>query len=561
MAEGAEVPKGVGDSPKEGMESPKGLPEEQVEVWRQARGALKNLIPEKDKKTDLTDENLVRLARLAAMPHNQSRARMENLISSGDNLFISGQVGVDQWSKLGGVLRELADTFPSQEREGFFREYEYDTQVGAELDMRSVQPPFDTSWPPKYFTSSTEARRHGLELNEWQRLLRARAQLANACAIKHEKKDTDLVATKDNPLFNLKREELKLMYEMPGVKQSLWRFFNELFVAERVNGRFRLRLKPAGGGAPGALEKLKDVEELKRKIWSREGENSILRDRIVENEIDARAAVAVAWNLIFIGHTVESADLYRDVEPCPAYGEQPRALCHPLSKAMVRYQLKKIEEFDENKVRPWGGNHLGNWLKERVIKDPQFRARFKDGMIRPFPETMCVSLLEYIKVDKKGITLAEKILSQNDEGIDWNQVSQETAGDYKDFMDTAVNGFTFATGLREINLRDPTTRREWATKLGDVIGKMRPKVLGKEYDDDDFIVWSIAASVGLRRKTSQLFLALPDHIYGVVLDSLLKNVLVDDKEKIKRIKARLLEKNVLSGPMRTIRDLKRPFNR
>lgn len=559
------------------VEPPKGLPEEQVEAWRQASGKLGNLIPEKGKKTDLTDESLVRLAQLAAMPHNQSRVIIENLIASGDNLFISGQVGVDQWSKLGGALRELADTFPSQEREGFFREYEYDTQVGAELDMRPVQPPFDTSWPPKYFTSSTEARRHGLELNEWQRLLRARAQLANACAIKLEKKDTDLVATKDNPLFNFKREELRLMYEMPGVKQSLWRFFDELFIGEkkdeegRVRGRIRLRLKPAAGGEngdPGALVKLLDVEGLKKRIWSREGDKSILKDGIVENEIDARAAVAAAWNLIFISNTVESADLYRDVEPCPAYGEQPRALCHPLSKAMMRYKLKeivnkegKIEEFDENKVRPWGGNHLGNWLKERVIKDPQFRARFKDGEIRPFPETMCVSLLEFIEVDDKGTTLAEKILNQDDEGIDWNKVSQETAGAYKDFMDTAVNGFTFATGLREINLKDPTTRREWATKLGDVIGKMRPKILGDEYDRNDFVIWSIAASVGLKRQTSELYLNIPENIYSIVLDGLLKEVLVDDKKKIKEVKAQLMEKNVFSGAKRTIVDWKRVFTR
>jgi len=570
-----------------GQDEPPGV-EGRVEAWREGMGILGGLLvpPEEGGEAPLNDPKIVRIARAALLPHNQNRKGLEGLLDRVNDLFINDEdLDPLQAAQLGGVIRGLADILPPAET--LFREYEYDTQVGAELDMRAVQPPFDTSWPPKYFTSLKEARRHGLqELGDWQRLLRARAQLANACALKNEKKDTDLVATKDNPLFNLKMQELRLMYEMPGVKETLWLLFDELFEGEYDDdkGRLVLKLKPVEppeGEDPGAgaVKKLKDVEALKEKYWReriRDGDemiinpDSLIARGFVGDEVDAKAAVAVAWNLMFIGNTVESADIDRKVKPNPSYGEQPRALCHPLSKALVRYLPETKDKFDPDKIRPFGGQRFGNWLKERVTKDPKFRAGLKSGKIKPFPETMCVSLFEYIFVEqlmeeadgemvpKRKVTLAEKLLNKTDEGIDWNMVSQETAGDYKDFMGAATNGYTFVVGLDMFDFKDPRTWDEWTTKLGDVIGKMRPKILGTEYDSDDFLVWSICASIGLRFGTSELFLNIPDEApYGTVLDTILDPILVDQKRKKQRIKARFLEKNVFSGPARSVREFLR----
>jgi len=483
-------------------------------------------------KMVITDPALQRLAKEAMQSRTQTPEGLQRLLNRGSDWFLEGKVPEEEWAILAGVIEKRMSEMPLpqaaiplvseglmaeqflkaaqamekaalQQRE-MTMESTYDIFVNAEYIQAPIRTDFDT-FPPRWFREMSP---------EGQKLIRARTRLANAAFIKRRVAHIDPEAAKDNEFLILTREEAELMYKMKGVRETLETMFKKLFIGETFNGRYRLKLKEK------EAKKLADSEKFKSVL-----RRFLLSKRVVDNETEATAAVAVAWNLVFTSNAIESADLEREVIPGPTYGEQIRAAMHPLIKARKKVLKEKDEEIGTEEG--WGGL-LGTWLAERVTHDEKFKKAFKEGQIKPFPETLFVSMFEATQLSD-GETLAQKLIERKP--INWHdsKMPAELFGAYADMWDTTLKAYFFTTGKKPLDARDT---RPWSAELADIISKMRGGILKNEYTDPNFLFWCICSSVGLREYTSMPIIALPGgENYGAFLDNVLSPRLVDKKTK------------------------------
>lgn len=67
---------------------------------------IDDLINPREGKALVTDISLLRLARLAKQPRNQTPERLEELLKKGDDWYAEGRVSEEEWSLLAGVVEE-----------------------------------------------------------------------------------------------------------------------------------------------------------------------------------------------------------------------------------------------------------------------------------------------------------------------------------------------------------------------------------------------------------------------------------------------------------------------
>lgn len=456
----------------------------------------------------------------------------------------------------------------------------YDVFVNAELYQAPINLQIDT-FPPQWFKNSPEWAK-GKDIREWQDLIRARIRMANAAFVKRKVANVNPEAAKDNEFLSLTWREFMLIYNMPGGRAAFEEIFQELFVNayEDVEGTIWYEFEKGklshyeagekngqemGGYKFRTINREKLSNEEWEKYFKRKGlglhfqapdklKNFIRwRETIIETlkknekleELEARAAFGAVWNIIFVGNAIESADHERWVQPSIVYGEQIRANMHPLVKAKAKILKNRGPTMEVGTEEGWGKG-LGNWLTERVVRDPKFRRAFETGKIKPFPETMLNSLFEVIQDgSRRGKTLAERFMKKEKVICNYQDEGGDIFGEYVDIWDSAFKGYSYATGRIPLERMEKKAIQEWTGELADVISKLGGKGYDEYYRDANFLLFCICNSVGIRSHTSKLVLELPDRFYKIDLEAILNPRLLAAFKKPRKIKSQVM--NALHG--------------
>jgi hypothetical protein len=432
-------------------------------------------------------------------------------------------------------------------------------------------------------------------------LMQTLVALANSCFYKWKYGDTNLdvmVDPRGEATFNAPNEMMQKMYEIPGVRQTMESIVQNYFepgeeivmvekkerniktgemetVIDKKTGEavlepkklFVLRLKGTKNG---------DVDRVVGKAQNIGDEQAKLVDNLISQGIkksDAMLAVSTAFNLLYVGHVFEDADINRKLKACDAYVEQMRAFMFPGTKARSKFGLDKkpiTEKSDANQKESvgteegWGGQ-LGQWLTEVVIRarhkvdqgvgendpDVKFYRQYQKREIHPFPERLFAgffTLTEIKKGEVSGLTrdmsLAEALY--NKKTIDFNGAGRGVNpwGSYYDASDSAnklykiVKGDQKSYSLPLGDERNYQAVASWAHEVSDARKKVREKeILKPHVDNREFVKWIIAACVqgGIFPRSAEMVLMTPgvEENQDVYFDGLLqrRDLLEKDEDK------------------------------
>jgi hypothetical protein len=303
---------------------------------------------------------------------------------------------------------------------------------------------------------------------------------------------------------------------MPGVRESLETFVGTLLEFYKEDGNIFLRIKQDGGQVKpevmGILENFLDYKENLAKY--------ILNHNIggVKSLVEARGAVATAWNFLSIGNVMESADLLRI-----GGGDKIRTMMRPLDKAFNKWKIGKGAMTGEEEN--FGGS-VGSWMLYKFETNPNFREKLKkgyaDGSLRPFPVRMGVGMLEVIDVETETgekVKLAEALMNRTKIKTKYSEAP--LLFKFSSLWGASMDAFNYAIGKNILEYGKNSG--EWVAKLGDTLASLRSmKVLKGDrtlrfVDDPEYMVWVIANSIGLK-KTQKLVMNIPGNWnYGEVI--------------------------------------------
>jgi hypothetical protein len=357
---------------------------------------------------------------------------------------------------------------------------------------------------------------------DFQTQVTARVQLLAAVGVKLRGRLDDIVK---NEALTMKKKEFKELIRCEGVWPSLCQIFQDLFEEDpEASGYFGIRLKMPNreigdrdpeedpANAPNILKRIDDYKtELRQKL---EGQGY--------SRIDAKRAVAVAYNLLYIGDAIESADKGKNAGDFVTFNPSARVFYHPADQARGKWGIVKEGEeeqvgFDED----WGGN-IGDWTISRREVDQNFR----ENLTRrqeippftklPFPETMMISLYEFIKInDDQGeeISLAQALLDGLDlESLNLEGLDPDVFATWRDSARTVHAFYKFLTNEGpQNNDFDFTDLRGTLSKLTNPKSKLP---LQEVYSDPEYIAWCILGYYGLDLSTSTPLVSL--HSLGIV---------------------------------------------
>lgn len=150
---------------------------------------------------------------------------------------------------------------------------------------------------------------------------------------------------------------------------------------------------------------------------------------IVDNALEEKRAVATAWNFLFVGNIVESADIYRQLKPTQVNSDKIRTLMMPLEKFLQKLNIRKglLRGTEES----FGGS-IFLWAKKRYEEEgekfasklitaaDQDRDTLTDEKVkwRLFPKRVMCSFNDMYVVeteDKQTMTMSEALLSSYSE--------------------------------------------------------------------------------------------------------------------------------------------------
>ncbi len=459
----------------------------------------------------------------------------------------------------------------------------YEVFVNSEFLQQPISLQVDT-FPPMWFKKLTSEKQHEI---------RVRIRLANGAFIKRQVADIDGDKAKENQYLTLTEREFALLYEgMPGVKETMEIYMKTLFESYQDNGANLLKIKNVEVLVKSINYKKKNDVYLATVIYPENEEDreievekgtkvgdrvktidenildslndfQTFQEKLIKQlsedldieELDAKAAVAVAWNLLFIGNVVESADTERNVDPSGVYGEQIRAFMHPLVKALKKFKAfgdkREEDQLSVGTEEGWGGV-IGDWITGRNIKDPVFAGKLRKREIKPFPERMFISFPELITVEaevgkeKVKMSMAEALIEGHK--IICKVSDSDLFGKYSDAWDSCWKAYNYAIGKVPLDFREGG---KWVRELVDARAKIvgintvgsdgkKTYPLRKYCQSPEFHLWVLANSIGLMSGTSEIILSLPfdDDAYDTVVDQLLKHPRLmptrEDREFVKK---------------------------
>lgn len=315
-------------------------------------------------------------------------------------------------------------------------------------------------------------------------LRHVRAKLLNGVAWKQMIRNKDVDKLMSNEAIDLNKHELKLLMEMPHVEEALRLMFGELFEVNPGESKNLLTIKkdrrPDGTISreldPEVQNILEHFQDYKEKLALRiqfprgkDESNSDYEQRITEmyndhdffdgkevkktyknkktggvlertvweggnktkEGMEFRAAVAVAWEFMYIGNLLESADEDRLLKPSEPVSDKLRTMIHPLAKAMGKWGIYKGDKEGHKGVygkdekegkydvvtgeeEPMGGP-IAAWVLYHLEMDEVKSRKYEDSFrykllkresgYRPLPKRMAASLVEMLEVpveDKDG---------------------------------------------------------------------------------------------------------------------------------------------------------------
>lgn len=444
--------------------------------------------------------------------------------------------GVNESNEKKGELETIASLFSSERAEST-----YETFVTAEFLQQPIQLQVDT-FPPSWFRNKPE-NFHGT-ISDWQQVIRARINITNASYIKAEVAALDGEKAKNNSYLKLSEKELKIIYEMEGVQETMHNIVNDFFVIEKnpkSGAEFLVLKKESVNGKPWK-EVLANFRDYQESLVT-----ALIKSKQM-SESDARGAVAASWNFLYISNVFESADVKRDIsgECANIFGEQIRAMMHPLSKAKQKFIKGKMDERSQGTEEGWGGN-VGAWFADMFTWEDtrsRFEEKLESGGIKPFPERIGASMVDIMKVKtSKGEMSLGKAIFLN-EKVDFNRADSNLFGEYGDKWDSFFKYYYYSTGKNLIQFGKNIN--EWSNDLADILAKIRgikapgtnPKAqMFQELDTPEAFGWIMLNSVGIVR-SPDLMLNIPNGLsYEAIVDVILRQPrLVPEKAKRKEIK-------------------------
>lgn len=439
------------------------------------------------------------------------------------------------------VLGELGQSMTSERNVGT----DYATFVNAEYIQQPLQPQFD-AFPPIWFKNPPD-RFRGSSV-EWQQLARARVRLTNAAYVKAEVAALDGEAAMKNSWLKLTEEELGLVYREPGVRESMESMMIDFFERDKKDpsGTFFLALKKgdvAGKGWKGVLAEFRDYQDV------------LVRGLIEKgmSDLDAKAAVAMAWNFLYVSNVFESADTDRDIPgSCGnVFGEQIRAMMHPLGKAKRKFAVRQDLEaggVSQGTEEGWGGK-VGAWFADMMTWDetrPDFESKLNSGELVPFPRRIGASMIETMEVeviDDVGkitkMSMARALLEKKH--IVFGKSNSNLFGEYGDKWDTYWKYYQYAVGKVPLQRWDKESIHNWSGSLADVLAKVRSisypgtnRKMFVDLDSANSFAWLILNTVGIVRSSKYLVADLSSYnvdYHQAILAFLRQPRLVPEKEK------------------------------
>lgn len=385
-----------------------------------------------------------------------------------------------------------------------------------------------------------------------QRLWMVRIKLVNGAAYKQALRNVDAEKLMFNRALDISRDELKLLLEMPKFQESMQEMFTDLLEWEddKAKPGFRyLRLKKRER-TPDEIKKnvvgrplddntkifLTHFEAYKEQLALRmdgEKEPEKAYSSGKRASIETRSAVGAAWNFLYVGNLIESADVDRQLKPTEIVSDKIRTMIHPLQKALGKWGVYKEGQGKLEGVtgeeEPMGGD-IASWVKYHlelgeIRGDSSFRNKLLSGEIKPFPKRTLCSIAELFVVEKKMSngkveknTMAELIMKKEkiQLGNDYLGNDLDIYSDYRDIMDGCKTAYTYLSGAAEYG-KNP---KEWARKFNADIALIRQynangvdKKTGVRFrpnlnfvDDPEFTAWVIAASTGFDHRGDSVVL-------------------------------------------------------
>ncbi len=427
------------------------------------------------------------------------------------------------------------------------------------------------------------------------------------------------------------REEMNLLWnEMPGFRIVMATMFEELFEIreERPIGTpasspdkmkllsFKRGVSQGVGRQPALLssaQAYKNNLTSKLTAFFEEHPDQLKAAKqagwapSLEPKVFAKAAVSAAWNLLYIGGAIESADvgdpnidiqgiinaarqraagqgreqennevrtaladsglIGRNIRDGRASAEQIRSLMGPLQRSLSK-AFKKPDQVGTEEG--WGGS-LGEYVADNII-DTEFAKQVFSGQRLIFPARMGASFFDLTKLGD-GPSLAEELVGTGKRSLGHNLFDYVNPGDidflpegrggeiwilHLDTLDSAKKVFQMMAGKAEYRKVDdiPQIRQN----LVGALIKLKGTVLRPIFKDPDIVVSAIAGTIGVESLARDLFLGLGNDEYDYAVDVFLRSRrllgLLDDKKvrtgrREKRVKPRkyIMERLAAKNPV------------
>jgi hypothetical protein len=446
----------------------------------------------------------------------------------------------------------------------------YDALVSAEGAQMAIDPRLFETEPPAWYRNLSE---------KWQEVIRARIAILMGCYHKRARGHFDLAAMVENTDIRIDRDALDIMWrEMPGFRIAVATITEDIFEITREippglpnkeeNAVYLMVLKRE------AIKILENFADYKKKLTTLLEDYFKINPQLLEVEgspqfsprTAARAAVATAWNLFFVGNAVDSGDqgdlskieeiqkkfrlsdedlrnnptVGRKVRNPIVYAEQARAMMLPFDKAWGK-TFRSEDRIGTEET--WLGN-LGDYIAERNRHDSRFREEFFKRKRRIVPQRLFASWFDLTSFEEKkeGISLGRKLCEGkkrkleinglwdfiNPEEVDFRKLSSsELWGGYADVWDSARKIYEMIGGKNPLKIENVAL---WRQTLATSLSKLRGTVLAPYFKDSQILVACIAGSIGLTQFTNEYLLTLPEDEYDVLLnlalndDRLFKNM-------------------------------------
>jgi hypothetical protein len=378
-------------------------------------------------------------------------------------LTVEPETDTDEEDEEAEAQRRTPPPQYTQTETGESREYGYGPK--RDVFVRKVISGDNTSFrdtsPPTWYENLTRdpvpgrTDRFGKErgaIEQWK--IRVVAELASAAGTKTAFKDGNLddLANKYRP--SVAKEEFKLLYEtneqgmgLPGFKDSLEVYMQSLFSFDRNTGFLSLKdltYTDESGQEKNIYDDFYGYQcDLAEKLLKGTGLFTGRKIEGIRTLEDAKIALGTAWNFLFVGDVVESADEDRLLNPGKAYGDKVAAMFHPEAKFLRKFRLRfpgarpvvGKEQFT-GEEEPFGGSY-GDWWYNRMKEDKGIFDSVFRGETHPFPKRLAMSFIESFGVYATG-----------DKGQSVEQMSMAQA---------LIEGKTIITGLDQVHDRGGKT--------------------------------------------------------------------------------------------------------